>query len=234
MPTLHVLQLENFPIWDQLKLEEALVRTDHRNWCVVNSGSPQAIVMGISNVPAQMIDLERLQQSPIPVIKRFSGGGTVAVDEDTLFVSFICQHGAASIEPYPEAIMRWSSQFYTPLLPDFALRENDYVIGSRKFGGNAQYLRKNCWLHHSTLLWDFRDKSMDYLTLPSRKPLYRESRGHADFLCRLKDYLGCRQKFLDLLLEQISTQFELKVVSYEEVEAVLARPHRQVTAIQTV
>jgi lipoate-protein ligase A len=26
----------------------------------------------------------------IPVIKRFSGGGTVIVDENTLFVTFVC------------------------------------------------------------------------------------------------------------------------------------------------
>ena len=39
------------PILEQLQLEEALFRADQRNWCLLNSGSPPAIVMGISGLP---------------------------------------------------------------------------------------------------------------------------------------------------------------------------------------
>ena len=48
MIDLHLLRLENIPILEQLAIEEALLRTDHRNICIVNSGTPPAIVMGIS------------------------------------------------------------------------------------------------------------------------------------------------------------------------------------------
>ena len=46
--TFQLLQLRHFPILEQLKMEEALLRSDNRNWCIINQGSPVSIVMGIS------------------------------------------------------------------------------------------------------------------------------------------------------------------------------------------
>src|SRR5438045_757750 len=90
-PLLHVVRLERTPILQQLQAEEALLRADNRNWCLLNRGSPPAIVMGISGKAEQLIRPDKLQESPIPLIRRYSGGGTVVVDENTWFVTFICQ-----------------------------------------------------------------------------------------------------------------------------------------------
>ena len=89
------LQLRNVPILRMLQLEEALFRTDRRSWFITNewdSAQPaaEAVVLGISGRPEQMLHVEAAQRSGIPVIKRFTGGGTVVVDSDTLFASFIC------------------------------------------------------------------------------------------------------------------------------------------------
>ena len=44
-----LLRLRQVPILQQLRLEEALLRADDSNWCILNDGSPTpAIVMGIS------------------------------------------------------------------------------------------------------------------------------------------------------------------------------------------
>jgi len=43
------------------------------------------------------------------------------------------------------------------------LRENDYVLGPRKMGGNAQSIIKNRWVHHTSFLWDFDVLKMRYL-----------------------------------------------------------------------
>lgn len=56
-----------------------------------------------------------------------------------------------------------------PSLPLLA----DYVFGERKFGGNAQAITKNRWLHHTSLLWDFADARMALLKHPSKVPEYR-------------------------------------------------------------
>jgi hypothetical protein len=48
----HVVRCRGMDILRQLRMEEALLRCDHRNWCIVNDGAPPAappaIVMGIS------------------------------------------------------------------------------------------------------------------------------------------------------------------------------------------
>jgi hypothetical protein len=48
-PVVNVLLLNRFPIYNQLLLEEALLRGTTENWCLVNDGAfNPAIVMGIS------------------------------------------------------------------------------------------------------------------------------------------------------------------------------------------
>ena len=181
---MNLLHLKNYPILKQLQLEEALLKADSRNFCIINEGSPPAIVMGISGKVEEIIDSKKHAQWGIPLIKRFSGGGTVVVDEETLFVSFLCQKELHEFAPYPEPIMRWTEGIYKEAfgLEAFHLRENDYVIGERKCGGNAQYLRKERWLHHTTFLWDYNPALMNLLLHPKKTPKYREGRGHEAFL----------------------------------------------------
>lgn len=187
--TLHWIHLKDTPIAKQLQLEESLLREDTRNFCIVNHGSPRTIVMGISGKAESLLEEALVQRDNIPVIRRFSGGGTVIVDEETLFISFIFSKGALDITPFPESIMRWSADVYSGAwkIPGFSLRENDYVIHEKKCGGNAQYIRKDRWLHHTSFLWDYKEENMQYLQMPAKRPKYREDRGHGEFLCRLKD-----------------------------------------------
>ncbi len=49
----------------------------------------------------------------------------------------------------------------------------DYTFGERKFGGNAQAITKQRWLHHTSLLWDFDPENMALLKHPERVPEYR-------------------------------------------------------------
>ncbi len=208
-PPLHILHFKNQPIFDQLQLEEALLRGDDRNFCIVNQGSPRAIVMGISGQPNQLLDILRVQKDRIPVIKRFSGGGTVVVDENTLFVTFILGKEHLDIPSFPEPILRWSSNIYESSwnIPEFQLRENDYCIGDVKCGGNAQYIKKERWLHHTSFLWDYSEKNMDYLLLPSKRPRYRKDRPHGEFLCRLKDHASNQDILIDQLKNELVKRF---------------------------
>jgi lipoate-protein ligase A len=189
-PKLHLIHLKNVPILEQLQLEEALLRTDTRSFCLINEGSSRAIVMGISGEPAALINQTSVKKENIPVIKRFSGGGTVIVDENTLFVTFIMDKGAIDVAPFPEPILRWSTNLYEKAweIPHFHLRENDYCIGEHKCGGNAQYIKKDRWLHHTSFLWDYKEENMGHLLLPQKRPKYREDRTHKDFLTRMKQF----------------------------------------------
>jgi len=231
-PILHVVRLTSTPILQQLQWEEALLRADGRNWCILNQGSLPAIVMGISGQIDKLIQQNKLEEAPLSIIRRFSGGGTVVVDENTLFVTLICQSEALSIPPFPRPIMEWTArEIYSPLFKDhpFQLQENDYVISGKKWGGNAQSIIKGRWLHHSSLLWDYRSENMDYLLIPTKMPAYRQGRSHTDFLCRLSDYWAHPNDLLDQIIQQLSCHFEVREKQKEELECISALPHRKAT-----
>lgn len=42
-----------------------------------------------------------------------------------------------------------SSHIHSKNAPQFSLRENDYVLGERKMGGNAQSITGKSWIHHT-------------------------------------------------------------------------------------
>ncbi len=233
MPKLHLVRLQHYPILQQLQLEEALLRADDRNWCLINEGSPPAIVMGISGKPHELLHQELLNRSPIPVIRRFSGGGTVVVDHNTTFVTFIINNEVVNVGSSPEKILRWTEELYRPAIghADFRVRENDYVFGERKFGGNAQYLRKGRWLHHSSLLWDYDPARMNYLLLPKKTPQYSQQRMHDEFLCKLGDYVTSKETWILRLLAEVGKRMELEETALNDALEVMDRPHRKATQL---
>lgn len=231
MNKLSLITTQNLSILDQLQLEEALLRADDRNWCLMNIGTPPAIVMGISGKPEVMVDQDRLKQCPVPLIRRFSGGGTVFVDANTFFVTWICNAESVGTPCCPQKIHRWAADFYQSAFPalNMQLMENDYAIGERKFGGNAQYLCKGRWLHHSSLLWDYDPENMAYLLMPPKVPLYRYGRPHHDFLCRLREHLPEKAALQQTIVHQLKQHFHVESVSLADALQIKRRPHRQAT-----
>lgn len=228
---LNLLVLKNTSILEQLQVEEALLRLNNENWCIINEGSPPSIVMGISGKPEELISFEKMENAPIPLIKRYSGGGTVIVDSNTLFVSFIFQKDIHDFPSFPEPILRWSEGFYKKALsiPDFSLRENDYVIHHLKCGGNAQYIKKNRFVHHTTFLWDFDNVLMEYLLHPKKTPSYRKGRSHTEFLCKLKEFLPSKTHFISSISETLSKKFNVVKTTLDPLLPLLKEPHRKTT-----
>ena len=231
MKKIHFLHLKNTSIYDQLQIEEALLRADQGSFCIINEGSSQAIVMGISGKPEELVEKSLWEKNPIPLIKRFSGGGCVLVDHNTLFVTFIFSKELVDIPVFPEPILRWSERFYQSAfeMPEFTLRENDYVVGKHKLGGNAQYIKKGRWLHHTSFLWDYNPQHMNMLSFPKKTPSYRKNRAHNEFLCKLKDHLSDKDQFINGITTELSKRFEIKSLSLEEALKVRQEPHRKST-----
>ena len=59
----------------------------------------------------------------------------------------------------------------------FNLRENDYIYDDRKFGGNAQSISKNRFVHHTSFLYDYNAELMSkYLRTKKTTRLSRSKR----------------------------------------------------------
>ncbi|KAF3438154.1 hypothetical protein FNV43_RR20910 [Rhamnella rubrinervis] len=126
---MNLVRFKGLPILRQLHIEEQLLRTSSDNWCIVNDGTNDpTIVMGVSGVPRELLEIGPVLRDEIPVIRRFTGGGTVVVDSGTVFVTLICSKDAvAGLQPYPRPIMSWSGHLYARVFQgvgDFNLREN--------------------------------------------------------------------------------------------------------------
>jgi lipoate-protein ligase A len=223
------LSTKNLFIYSQLQYEEAILRLDEGSWCFINEGSPKAAVLGLSQKPEEEL---AFCPSHIPIIKRFSGGGSVLVDENTIFVSFIISKKDLPFAT-PEEIHRWAASFYKKAfpIPSFDLLENDYVIGNLKCGGNAQYLQKNRWLHHTSFLFDFDPKQMQLLALPKKAPSYRKNRDHKEFLISLKTYFASKEDFLYSIRKTLHSYFDVKEKELKDIEELCKMSHRKSTAL---
>lgn len=215
---LYLLHLQSTSIEEQLRIEETLLKTDQRNWCLINEGSPPTIVMGISGKKEELVDEEKRSRAGVPLIKRFSGGGTVVVDYNTLFITFIFQKETHPFD-FPEPIMRWNGELLETAfaIPGFKLKENDFVIGEQKCGGNAQYIRKGRFLHHTSFLWDYETERMELLLHPKKTPTYRQGRGHDDFLCKLKDHAPSREHLIERLKTELKNRYQVQEVCHSSI-----------------
>jgi len=250
-PILNVLQIvrNSLSLFDQLCLEEALLRADQRNWLVVKSNeevlpieskdisTPPSIVMGVAGKLEQLVNVKLAIERNVPVIRRFTGGGTVVVDSGTLFASFIINKSDAkpSMPLFPREIMRWSADnVYTPVFDRvfekgrFSLREHDYCWDDKKVAGNAQSVSRDRWVHHTSFLWSFDPKNMELLQMPEKRPEYRRSRSHEEFLTPIGSLIrNCnvtRTDFVDALLHQLSDNWDIRSIALDEAQLVEQRP----------
>lgn len=220
---------EGLPIFQQLQLEEALLRTSTQNFCLVNTFLPEAVVLGISRIPEKDLYLEHLRQDNIPIIRRYSGGGTVFLDADSLMVSWIIN--SPSPLPASKDLMQWTGDLYAPIFPPgFATTENDYTFFGKKIGGNAQYIQKHRWVHHTTFLWDMNPQKLArYLPIPQIQPSYRKNRPHNEFLRTIHSLFNSKEDFISQLQHAAADKIIWERGSVQELEKALRLPHRQAT-----
>ena len=123
-----LLRLSRHCVFDLLRLEEVLLRRSNKSWCIVNDGVPKpAAVMGISGKTESLINVAEAKEQRVELIKRFTGGGTVVLDQDSILVSLICEAEQTPEVPlFPRPLMQWSQKFYEPVFSasgDFKLSE---------------------------------------------------------------------------------------------------------------
>ena len=78
-----------------LRLEEGLLR--HRaseDWLTTLDGAARrAVVLGVSGAVERLVDAREARRRDVKLVRRFTGGGTIACDGDTLFVGMTMNAG---------------------------------------------------------------------------------------------------------------------------------------------
>ncbi|EPP34487.1 biotin/lipoate A/B ligase family protein [Chlamydia ibidis] len=225
-----LIDLQGTSIFKQLQIEEALLRNSRDNFCIINNGIPDAIVLGISRKIQDDVNLHNARCDDVSIFRRYTGGGTVFIDADTLVVTWIMNTDFAM---HAQDILQWTYPIYARILPEtFRIQENDYTLGEKKIGGNAQYVQKGRWVHHTTFLWDINIKKLvRYLPLPKKQPEYRKQRSHYDFLTILRPWFPKQEDFFNALRASASAHIFWKDCPQAMIQQALEKPHRKSTIV---
>ena len=149
------------------------------------------VVLGYSNAVATEVNARACRKRAIPILRRLSGGGAVLQEPGCLNFSLILRITAGATETI-SGTTRWvlerHKQLFEPLAraPVSIEGTGDLAIAKRKFSGHAQRRKKRFVLFHGSILLNADLKLMEaVLPLPARRPAYRKSRSHSDFLANL-------------------------------------------------
>lgn len=155
---LGVIRTAGVPIMRQLRLEEALFRAANGAWLLLNDGAPEpTVVMGRSGALDGLVNVDMAFRESVPIIRRFTGGGTVVADEGTIMASMVAS-ATDGRKLFPNTLMEWSVSVFSRAFtncPGFGLKGTDYTLGDRKVAGNAQSISKSRFVVRLVFHWNF-------------------------------------------------------------------------------
>jgi lipoate---protein ligase len=199
---------------ENVALDNALVETadaqlatdpanDGREFEILRLWEPAqpAVVIGRSSRVAQEVDIEACHAAGATIVRRTSGGAAIVTGPGCLMYAvvlsyrrrpelrgidaahaFVLDRLVAALSPHVTGVIRRGTSdlaFVDPAIADAAGIE-------RKFSGNAMRCRRDFFLYHGTLLYDFPlDLAAKLLRTPPRQPEYRQGRIHTDFITNL-------------------------------------------------
>jgi lipoate-protein ligase A len=152
------------------------------------------VVLGRSSDPTVEVNLAACRRKNIPILRRASGGGTILAGPGCLMYAVVLRHElqeSRSISRCHEHVLKQMVASLAPLVPsvrsagtsDLAIQTEDTL---KKFSGNALRMKREFFLYHGTLLYDFDlDLVGELLASQTREPLYRANRPHGAFLANL-------------------------------------------------
>jgi lipoate-protein ligase A len=147
------------------------------------------VVLGRSSKVSHEVNLEACRD--IPMIRRASGGAAVVAGPGCLMYAVVMPYAGhehlRQLDELHREILGRVRQALLPLAPGIEhVGTCDLAIRQRKFSGNAVRCKRDHFLYHGTLLYDFDLTLIGALLRdPPRQPDYRADRQHTDFLMNL-------------------------------------------------
>ncbi len=151
------------------------------------------VVLGYSSKVSSEVNLRSCQANRIPVLRRFTGGGTVLQGPGCLNYSTILKiQSPGPLKGIVETnafILEGHRETLSQIIgSEIRIQGScDLAVGGMKFSGNAQYRRRRYLLFHGTFLLHLEIDLMEkILPVPAKQPPYRCNRSHQEFLANLE------------------------------------------------
>jgi len=162
------------------------------------------VVAGSSSRLTDEVNLDACRTRRVPVLRRASGGATIVTGSGCLMYAVVLAYSDRShlrdIGEAHQFVLGTIAKTLCQSVP--GVRQagiSDLILGQRKFSGNSLRCKRNHFLYHGTILYNFPiDEITTLLKMPSRQPAYRNARDHHDFLTNLPlDRDAMRQAMID-------------------------------------
>jgi lipoate---protein ligase len=188
---------------ENVALDEALLEwaeespVDREVLRIWESAQP-LVVAGRSSRIAQEINTAACDELHIPIVRRSSGGAAIVAGPGCLMYALVLSYRARpelrDIGRAHAFVLSRIANALSPLLKhagivtcggtsDLALTDRSPAAIARKFSGNSLRAKRDHFLYHGTLLYNFDLKLIaNCLLTPPRQPDYRDARPHLDFV----------------------------------------------------
>lgn len=163
-----------------------------------------AIILGRASRPEEL-NLTECQARGIPVLRRSSGGTAVVIGPGCLLYSVVLSYtlrpALRAISEAHRFVLGRLAKAVSTLVPGVECAgTSDLAWHGRKVSGNSLRCRRDHFLYHGTLLYDFPIELIEAcLRSPPRQPDYRRGRSHRDFVTNLP---ASREALVQALLNQ--------------------------------
>lgn len=213
MTTLGLTYLDTpvLPVQEQIALDKELMlqvgRGEKPPLLRFYNFTDEAVVLGLSQDEQQYVNSTETEKDRVPVLRRFSGGGTVFLHKGCAVYTII----TTLAPPFKRFdVMGAYRTAFAPLQERFAKLGHtlefhepcDLAVSNRKIAGNAQSQSRNALLIHGSFLVDpDLPRIARYLREPDVRPDYRAERQHEDFLLPLASLGFSDQTLRELLIQ---------------------------------
>lgn len=199
---------------ENVALDEALLDAAEASAAETGSGargevlrlwepSETMVVVGNSSRLADEVRLDVCAARGVPVLRRASGGAAIVSGPGCLMYAVVLSY---ELRPELRAIDHAHHFVLDTIVAALGKKVtgvacngiSDLVLGDKKFSGNSLRCKRNYFLYHGTLLYQFPlEQVSELLKMPSRQPTYRQARSHADFITNLPtDAASLRQSLV--------------------------------------
>ena len=152
--------------------------------------APMVVVGRSSRIDAE-VRRGACRQRGIPIVRRASGGAAVVTGPGCLMYGLVLSYQRRPelrmIDRAHRFVLGRIASALRPLVPGVTCRgTSDLAVSDLKFSGNSVRCKRDHFLYHGTILYNFGLDLIDRcLTIPPRQPDYRNGRAHGDFLANL-------------------------------------------------